>query len=116
MRKLMLFIGVALMVSCAPGKRDEPVHFDIYCDSCYVKIENMWFEAPGSGKPRVYEYPFDGVVQSYKRVTFHRFDSPNNCIRPIEFMNYGSDTCWIYIIENGDTTASLDNGGAGYCN
>lgn len=115
MKKLIYLLPFVLL-SCAPGKKADPIYFDIYCDSCYLKIQNMWFESPGSESTKVIEYPFDGVVQGYKRVEFHRFDSPNNCVRPIGYINYSVDNTWIYIIENGDTTAALDNGGAGYCN
>lgn len=114
--KKLIYLLPFLLMACAPGKKSEPVYFDIYCNDCYVKIENMWFEGSGANSPKVKEYPFDGVVSDYKRVEFHRFDSPNNCVRPIEFVNYSTDTCWIYIIENNDTTAILENGGLGYCN
>lgn len=104
------------MVSCAPGKRSTPTYVDVYCDSCFVKIQNMWYDPSGSGNTQVIEYPFEGIVDNYKRIEFNRFDSPNNCVRPIDYVNYSVDWTWIYIIENGDTTASLDNGGNGYCN
>ena len=115
MRKILLIIGIALMVSCAPGKKDTPTIVDIYCNSCYLKVQNMWFEAPGANSTKVYEYPFDGIVTNYQRVEVYRFDSPNSCVRPTEYANYSTDTTWIYIIENTDTIAALENGGNGYC-
>lgn len=115
MRNLILVIGIALMVSCAPGKSETITYVDIYCDSCKIRITNEWYEK--ETKTKAIETPFEGIVVGYKRVEFYRFDSPNSCVRPGVFEYYtGSfETTWTYIIENSDTTQSIQGGGAGFC-
>lgn len=114
MKKLIYLLPFVLL-ACAPGKKETPIYYDIYCDSCSVKISNEWSEGQNPNKTVVKEVVFDGVVDNYKRIEFYRFDSPNSCTRPVSFQNFSTDTCWIYIIENSDTIGVIDNGGNGYC-
>jgi hypothetical protein len=109
MKKLMLIIGVALMLGCAPGKSGNIVNVDIYCDSCKVKVSN-------SDGNEFIETTFNGDVSDYKRVVVDRYTSNQSCVRVIEFTNYDTTSTFIYYIENGDTIDVDANGIDGYCN
>lgn len=109
MRKLILFIGVVLMVSCAPGKSGQIVNVDIYCDSCYVKVSNS------DGNDFI-ETTFNGDVIDYKRVVVDRYTSNQSCVRVVEFTNYDTTSTIIYYIENADTIDIDANGIDAYCN
>lgn len=111
MRKLILFCGVALTISCTPKKSGQFVRLDMYCDSCKVSVKSWWYRGNDSGS----EVAYSGIIDNYQSINVERFDSDVPCVRLSEYINYGSDTIDIFFIENTDTIAH-DVGATGYCN
>lgn len=99
------------MVSCAPGKSGEVVKVDVYCDSCEVLIRNSWYKGDESKTETV----FNGTVNDYFTINVERYISDFPCIRADVSDYFIPDTCYIYLIENGDTTLTLVDNNTGYC-
>lgn len=110
MRKLILFIGVALMVGCAPGKSGEFVKAKIYCDSCHVKIANEWH----MGNDKGLEIAFDSDVVDSAEIDIERFKSDYPCIRLNGGQNYSTGQIDIFFYEN-NILIGHDVNGTGFC-
>lgn len=92
-----------MLASCAPGKSDRLVRVDIYCDSCYAKVESRGYYGDPSDYQYISEIPFDREILDYQQINIFRFDSPIDCIRIVNYYSYTTDTVDIYFIENNDT-------------
>lgn len=107
--KQTTFILIAILIaSCTPKKSDTPMRVDIYCDSCYVKVNNEYIK----DDTRVVETPFKGIVNGFHSVQFNRFES-NSCVRVMEFTNYTPNEAIIYYIEN--DTIYIEHEALGFC-
>jgi hypothetical protein len=108
--KQTTFILIAIFIaSCTPKKSDNPTRVDIYCDSCYVKVNNEYIK----DDTRVVETPFKGIVNGFKSVEFYRFET-NSCVKVMDFINYSNDTPTFYYIEVNDTLF-FDHNAYGFC-
>lgn len=107
--KQTTFILIAILIaSCTPKKSDNPTKVHIYCDSCYVKVNNEYIK----DDTRVVETPFKGIVNGFKSVEFYRFES-NGCVRVMEFTNYTTNEATFYYIEN--DTINTEHDALGFC-
>lgn len=112
MKKIYLFLSaIVLVASCSPGKTGEIVKFKIYCDSCYVQVNNEWINQRTNEKGG--EIAFDKVVIDSASVDIERYDL-FSCIRLSGFQNYTNDTArYTYTTGNiiiGDYTQYSEQG------
>lgn len=110
MKTAFYILSIIALISCTPQKSGDIVTVEVYCDSCNTLIQNSWYNGDNSGTETVY----NGVVNGFIQFQVERYMSDIPCIRTDVTDNYSTDTPYVLVIENNDTTFLL-HGGASYC-